>query len=187
VRNQEEIIKTPGSGESRYREVNAAPVRDADGRVIGSVSVVRDITSRKRAEEALRESEERYRMIFDRGQIGIAVSDLEGRILITNPAFQRMLGYTELGLQGKNFRELTLDADLPEENRYVSELIEGKRDGYNLEKRYIRRDGESIWVEVAASVLRNAVGEPAFGVAMVLNINDRRHFEGAVKKSKDNN
>jgi PAS domain S-box-containing protein len=187
VRNQEEIIKTPGSGELRYREVNAAPVRDADGRVIGSVSVVRDITSRKRAEEALRESEERYRMIFDRGQIGIAVSDLEGRILITNPAFQRMLGYTELGLQGKSFRELTLDADLPEENRYVSELIEGKRDGYNFEKRYIRRDGESIWVEVAASVLRNAVGEPAFGVAMVLNINDRRHFEGAFKKSKDNN
>jgi PAS domain S-box-containing protein len=136
-----------------------------------------------RFEETLRESEERYRMIFDKGQIGIAVSDLEGRLLLTNPSFQRMLGYTESELQNKNFRELTLDTDLPEENRYVSELIEGKRDGYDIEKRYIRKDGGIIWVEIAASMLRNVEGKPAFGVVMALDINDRKSFEEALRES----
>jgi len=183
ITRQEEIVKTPASGELRYRSVSSTPVKDADGKIIGSVSVVRDITTRKRAEEALRESEQRYRMIFDRGQMGIAVSDLNGYLLITNPAFQKILGYTESELQNKNFRELTLDTDLPEENKCVSELIEGKRDGYNIEKRYIRKDGETIWVELASSVLRDAEGKPAFGVAMVQNINDKKTFEEALRES----
>jgi PAS domain S-box-containing protein len=87
IKNQEEIVRTPASGELRYRQVTAAPVKDADGIIIGSVSVVRDITEQKKAEEALNKSEERYRHLFEDDLTGDFVATADGRILICNPAF----------------------------------------------------------------------------------------------------
>jgi PAS domain S-box-containing protein len=95
-----------------------------DGRWVG---IGQASTERKRAEEALRESEERFRAIYEHGRMGIAVSDLEGRLLLANPVFERVLGYERGELIGRSFREFTFDEDLHQEDMYVREMLEGKR------------------------------------------------------------
>jgi len=100
VRLQEEIVRTPATGELRYRQVSAAPVRDDKGTIIGSISVVRDITDRKKAEESLRESEDKYRSLFEHMAAGCCVDvviydggkAVDYRILDVNSAYERILG-----------------------------------------------------------------------------------------------
>ena len=95
VRNEEEMIRTPATGELRYREVSSSPVKDAEGSVIGSVSVVRDITERKRIEEKLQRSEEQFRRLFEDDLTGDFVASPDGRILVCNPAFARIFGFRD--------------------------------------------------------------------------------------------
>jgi PAS domain S-box-containing protein len=109
-----------------------------------------DITERNRAEQVLRESEERFRAIYEHGRMGIAVGDLEGRLLFANLVFEKILGYERGELIGRSFREFTFDGDLLQEDLYVRETLEGKRDHYEIEKRYHRKDGAVIWVVLSA-------------------------------------
>ena len=113
VRNQEEIVRTPTGGELRYRLVSAAPVRDAAGTIIGSVSVVRDISEQKRAEQSLRESEERYRSLFESIDEGFCIIEVlfapdgkpvDYRFLEANASFERQTGLTNA--MGRRMREM---------------------------------------------------------------------------------
>src|SRR4026208_2182196 len=97
-------------------------------------------TESKRTEEALRKSEERWRAVFENSAIGVALTDLRGRFLATNSAFQKMTGYTDEEIGRLTFLELTHE-DYREPNwRLVTELVEGKRRQFQIEKRYRRKD-----------------------------------------------
>jgi PAS domain S-box-containing protein len=113
IKDEEEIVRTPATGELRHRQVSAAPVKDATGKIIGSVSVVRDITERKRADEALRKSDERYRNLFNTMDEGFCVIEVifdaqdtpvDYRFLEINAAFERQTGLHEA--EGKLMRDL---------------------------------------------------------------------------------
>jgi PAS domain S-box-containing protein len=115
VRDQEEIVRTPVRGELRYRQVSASPVRDALGNIAGSVSVVRDITERKRGEEALAASEERYRTLFDTLVLGFALCEIicdeagkprDYRHLAVNRTFERQTGLKAGDFPGRTQLEL---------------------------------------------------------------------------------
>jgi hypothetical protein len=142
VRDQEEIVRTPATGELRYRQVNATPVRDSGGNLIGSVSVVRDITEHKRAEEALQRSEEQYRTLFERMDEGFAIGEIicddkgkpcDLRYLVVNPAFERQTGIKAADILGKTTLELFPNAEPEWFERYGKVALTGeatKFEGY---------------------------------------------------------
>ncbi len=110
VRNQEEVVRLPTNGQLRYREVNASPVRDPNGRIIGSISIVRDITKRKKAEEELQKSEIRYRTLFNGMNEGFGLHEIicseqgipcDYRFLEVNPAFEALTGLKRADVEGK--------------------------------------------------------------------------------------
>ncbi len=110
-------------------------------------------TERSLAEEALRKSEERWRAVFENSAIGVALTDLSGRFLATNSAFQNMLGYTGEDIGTLTFLELTHE-DYREPNwQFVAELLEGRCTQFQIEKQYRRKDGSSIWVSNNVSLV----------------------------------
>jgi formate hydrogenlyase transcriptional activator len=156
-----------------------------DGRTFGAVITFIDITERKEAEEALRKSEERWRSVFENSAIGVALTDLNGRFLATNSAYQKMLGYTE-----EEFRKLTfLDITHEDHREYnwdlINELFEGKRKQFQIEKQYQRKDGSLIWVSNNVSLVPGTESMPRFIMALSEDITERKRAEGALRKSEE--
>ena len=123
------------------------------------------------------DGDERFRTIFDAAAVGIAVVDLTGRIVDSNPALQRLLGYTAPELHGKTFIELTYPVDLSADLALVNEMLSGRRETYQLEKRFIRKDNTLVWTRVAASIVRDDDGTPDFGIGIVVDITERKTLE----------
>src|SRR4030095_15533424 len=119
-----------------------------------------DITARKRAEEALRESEERFRGIFENAAVGIAHADPMGRFLRVNEKFCAILGYSRDELLQKTFRDITHPEELGASVDLFAGMVRGDSLGYATEKRYQRKDGSPIWAELVVSLQRDAAGTP---------------------------
>lgn len=148
------------------------------GSPAGMRVIIVDITNRKRAEEALRESEARYRMLFDNSTDGIATASLQGRIIDTNQAFQEMLGYSRMELQNKNIRDITPREWHALEARSIRELIHRGGAGHaEIDKEYIRKDCKVISVSVSGTVIRDRHGIPEKLVAFVRDITERKRAE----------
>ena len=142
--------------------------------------IVIDITERKRAEEALRESEERYRGIFQHAATGIAITDLQGRFQSCNPAFAAILGYTEQELLSLDFQGL-VHPDDREENVAAGVWLRAQQiPSFELFNRYIRKDGKAVWVHKHVSLLRDAEGKPTHHVALVTDMSERKRHEEQV-------
>jgi len=183
IRGEDEIVRTPGSGELRYRQVSAAPVRDAAGQIVGSVSVVRDITEHKRAEKQLHEQEQLNRIAFDLSPCGMVSIGRDGRFLKVNEAYCKITGYSAEELKRMKIAELTHPDDWRSEApRYATYLTGGTI--FESEKRYVRKDGSLCWVVVAARMVTDAAGEPSYSIGVIQDITLRKHAEQALN---DNN
>ncbi len=158
-------------------EIHFAPLRNSSGDITGVVSVASDITSRREIEEALQKSEERFRTIFEEAVLGIDLIDFQGHLIEFNPAFQAMMGYSPEELRNMTISDLSHPADLDESGQLFQELIAGKRDRYQIDKRYIRKDGGIVWGRVAISSVRSIAGEPQYAIAMVENITVKKQME----------
>jgi PAS domain S-box-containing protein len=153
-------------GAYRWFQSRGHPLRDAEGRVIHWYNLLTDIDDRKQAEDALQKSEERWRSVFENSAIGVALTDTSGRFLATNSAYQRMLGYTAEEIGRVSFLELTHE-DYREANwQLVTELLEGKRRQFQIEKQYRRKDGSLIWVSNNVSLVPGTKSMPRFLMAL---------------------
>ncbi len=136
-----------------------------------------DITERKRAEEALRESEERFRAIFDHAPIGIAITDLEGSILSCNPACASMLGYAQEELQGLDFSTLVHPEDREADSVNRNRLARQRLPSFEELTRYIGKGGRLIWAHKHVSLLMDAAGKPGRMLVLVTDVTGRKQQE----------
>ena len=127
----------------------------------------------------LRDSEERFRAMFDSAAIGTGVLDLEGRIVTSNRALEEMLGFTKEELESRTAVELTHPDDRTRELQLFSELAEGKREEYRLEKRCLAKGGDVVWGHHTVSLVRDGFSRPKFAIAMLEDITPRKQAEEA--------
>ena len=143
-----------------------------------------EVAERRRAEERLRESEERFRGIFEAAPHGIAISSPSGRFLSANSAYCAMTGYDEDELQTMNFEAITHPDDI-EPNRLMSRhLLAGDIPFFQMEKRHLHKDGHIIWSHLGVSLVRDKAGQPFYFVGQILDISERKLAEDAFKKSQ---
>jgi PAS domain S-box-containing protein len=175
-----EILVERSGGARRNVLVSPTALKNGQGKIIGAINCVHDITASKRTEKALRESEERSRAVINQSTAGIANTDLTGRIIFANQKFCSMLGYKERELTGKTILEITHPEDIAESRRLFRRIV-SKAEPYQLEKRYQRSDGSTLWVSVSASPLRDAKGKTQSSVAVIVDISDRKKAEAVLE------
>jgi PAS domain S-box-containing protein len=163
----------------RYEEVRG--VACGEDKVL---FLIRDITDRKRAEKALQESEEKFRAIFENSMIGIVLASAPNfHLALCNDAFLNILGYSQAELATMQFSEFTHPDDLAMEMRLVDECFAGERDSYQIEKRYIHKDGSPVWVSLTSSVVRDDQGEIIYSIALAKDISDRKQAEAELQRA----
>ena len=135
------------------------------------------VLQRLHAEEALRESEERFRGTFENAAVGIVHVDLQGRYLRVNDRFCSIVGYDREELVAKTFRDITHPDDLDISLDYFLLLVRGELPSYSLEKRYLRKDGTVVWANVDSSLRRDAAGAPAYIISVLQDISGRKRLE----------
>lgn len=146
------------------------PVFDAQGRVEWLVAEAQDISERQRVAQQLRQSEMRFRALFDHAPIGLAVVGLDGRIQTVNRELSRLLGYSRIQLlAGMNFQQITHVADLDAERECLHRLLAGEVEGYRIDKYFVHRTGRLVRVQLDATLVRDDHGEPLY---FVLHIQD---------------
>lgn len=123
------------------------------------------------------QTERGYRELFEHSAVGMAEVTLEGVFCRVNRMFCRMMACEEKDLLGSRFQEITHQDDLKEDVRLVEELKAGVRDRYEMEKRYIRLDGSSLWVHLSVAVVRDELGSPLYFVSTIVDISQRRADE----------
>ena len=138
---------------------------------------LQDIADWLRTETLLRESEAGFRTILESAAIGISVNTSEGRPILSNPALEKMLGYTGDELRTMNYLQFTHPDDRQSETRLMADLIAGRIDSYRVEKRYICKSGRMMWGRLTVSLLHQPDEEPHHFVAMVEDITDRKRAE----------
>jgi PAS domain S-box-containing protein len=186
----EVISGMPGLGQCKdgrivTLSISAAPLHDPDGRGTGIVLNFLDTTDQTKAEEALRQSEALYRATFDQAAVGITYASLDGQFLRVNPRYCEITGYSQKELLQLRFGDITFPEDRQGDRELVERLMRGEEDTNSHRKRYLRKDGSVVWVQVAASLLRSGSGEPLHFVGVVEDVTEQMRAGEALRQSEE--
>ncbi|MFP4298774.1 MAG: PAS domain S-box protein [Spirulinaceae cyanobacterium] len=169
-------------GEIRWIGDRAFPILDRRGRIIRAAGIAEDMTERKRAEIALRDSEERWRALFEQAAVGIFVVSLEGRFEQVNQKFCDLVGYTAAELQALDYAAINSTSHESEAKKRWQSLISGQILTYSIEKEYKTKKNRGIWVNIALSLVYNANKEPLYVLGAVTDLSDRQRAELALRQ-----
>jgi PAS domain S-box-containing protein len=173
------------SGSYKWIHARGKVLYDKKGTPYRFVGFHTDITEKKKADEALRESEERFRFIFEYSSIGKALISPDGNFIHVNYAIAKMLDYSVEELEKLNFAEITHPSDMEKSKECMRSLLANELDKYRLEKRYLNKNGEIIWVDVSASLLRTESGDPKYFITSVMDITEKKERELELIKAKE--
>jgi len=157
---------------------------DANGNALRLLSVLSDITERRNAEERLRASDERFRAIFNQVTVGVGLTDLTGRFALVNQRYCDIVGYTPDELLSMSMQDLTYPDDVAYSLKLFQSLAE-TGSPFQIEKRYLRKDGSIVWVNNSVSAIRDASGKPEYEVAVVLDVTDRKRAQEELVRAHD--
>jgi PAS domain S-box-containing protein len=183
-------IKRPDTREERWLS-SRGEAEFSGGRFVRLIGVVLDVTAQKRGEQTARDSEERvrrilanvrdseqrFRGIFEHAATGIALVGLDGEFQQCNPAFAKMLGYTEAEMRGVNMRALVHPEDLPELLEKNEKLLAGEVSSFEIVNRYLRKDGSVRWSRRFVSLLHDADGRPESVMVLATDMTERIAYE----------
>jgi len=184
LRDVEALMERP-DGSRITASFSVSAIFDDEGRRNGAISIFQDITTEKQARVALHETAERFHAVFDQAAVGILECDLEGRIVRSNPAFSRIVGYNEEELCHMTWGELTHPEERRSDAKLIARLFRCKIDSLHVERRYRRKDGSFGWVDVFATMILDPSGRPVSGLGVVVDINERKRAELELERARD--
>jgi PAS domain S-box-containing protein len=175
-----EYVITNDRGEEHVLLVNAIPMKFGD-QIYGAVLSQLDITERKKAETALRDSEAQLRTIFEQAAVGIVYAGLDGRFVRFNQRLAEITGYPQEELHQLTFQTITHPDDLEADLLHIRRLLSGEISSFSMDKRYVRKDGSPVWVNLAASLVRDLNGEPGYFIAIIEDIEARKRAQDQIQ------
>ena len=187
-------IRKAFNGETMTIEVNVGgnnfinwytPQKDNEGEISGILGLSVNITEQKKAEQRLRESEERFRATFDQAAVGIDLEALDGCFLRINQKFCDIVGYSQEEMLERSFQDITHPDDLDMDDEYAQRMLDDQLESYSTEKRYIHKNGEIVWVNVTVSLVRGETGSPSYFISVVENITERKEAELRVQEYQE--
>lgn len=165
--------------------VSSSVIVDPSGIANEFITITRDVTDKRLMEDALRDSEERFRSIYEQAAVGVIIMDKEGCIVKSNPAFCGMTGYTEEELINQSIFKLSHPEDRVKEIEGVRRLQSGMANTFSHEKRYFRKDGEAIWVHLTVSMLRYKDRQFHALIGVAQDISKRKLAIDALRESEE--
>lgn len=167
-----------------YLDWKLFPEFDSNGNIATVLGVARDISALRETQEALQKSEQIFRGYFELGLIGMSTTTQDKKWIHFNDQLCKMLGYSREELSKLTWKDITHAQSLENEMHHYSRVISGEIDGYNIDKKYIRKDGSSVYVNISVSCHRKANGEVEYLIAMIQDISERKNAEKALRKSE---
>src|SRR5262249_17839120 len=165
-------------GEYRWFKTRGVPIRDIGGNIVKWFGTCTDMT-------ALRDSEERFRGTFENAAVGITHNDSAGHFLRVNGTYCAIVGYPRDELLQKTFQDITHPDDQAGNVELYRALLRGDSAILGLQKRYVRKDGSMVWVELSASLQRDTAGQPAYVIAVAQDIAERKRLDGELREAKE--
>jgi PAS domain S-box-containing protein len=172
------------SGVMRWLSWTDRAIFDNSGNIAEYQTVGRDITAMKNAEDALRKSEEELQIIFENTPIGMSLNTLDGKFIKVNNAYCKIIGYSREELCKMTFKEITHSEDLPGNLDLLNKALERGDDTYELEKRYVTKNNEIVYVSIHVTVLKNSAGKPHQLIAQIIDITDKKLAEAKLQETQ---
>ncbi len=173
------------NGRTVWGYMTGSLVRDAFGKPLYGIGVIKDTTKHKQAEEELRESEEKFRLAFENANTGMCLVDLEGRLLKVNAEMGVIFGYSMVELESMTVNDIAYPDDMDKSPDFIRRILSGEIQGGSFEKRYFHKRGHIIHALVTSSLIRDSHGSPLNFISQVQDITDRKRAEDAVKESEE--
>jgi|GEM_PF-1009074 len=177
-------IEEYGDLERYFYETRYNPIINDKNEVIGATAFSSNITERMQAEKKLRESEERFKHIFESANVGKSITMPTGEINV-NQAFCDMLGYSKEELKNKKWQDITTIDDIESTQNIINSLLKGEKNSARFNKRYIHNNGTFVWADVSVVILRDQQGKPLHFITTVIDINEQVKAENALLESEE--
>ncbi len=182
-REEDRLLRADGSEDWLRWEVR--PWYTAAGGIGGIIIFTEVITDRKRTEVALGEIQERFSKAFDEAPIGMALVATDGRWLQVNQALCEIVGYPASELTRSSFQAITHPDDLEADLELVHRLLQDEIPNYQMEKRYIHKQGHAVWILLSVSLVRDTTGTPLYFIAQIQDITERKRADAALRENED--
>jgi len=168
------------TGEIKTVLANAHMVYNQNKQPIRIEGMLLDITDRKKAEEALQISEENFRNIFEYSVVGKAITTLDGKMKV-NLSYRNILGYSEEELLHLTWKEITHPDDIERDMKIMESVISGEKETIRWEKRYIHKNGNTVWVDISTTLHRDGKGIAHYFITSIIDITERKHAEAELR------